>query len=123
MKIDYNAQRLARTMISHAYEESFVAVTKNNPFIEAYQWITSGSDRVCEICIDRESSDHYGLGPGIYPKDALPLDHPNGMCTFDVVITMTDEEISDAIADWYLGEGDPEMNKRIDDYVEEMKNF
>lgn len=122
-KIDYNAQRLARTMVQHAYEESFVSITKNNPFIDAYQWITSGSDRVCEICIERETSDHYGLGPGIYPKDSLPLDHPNGMCTFDVVMSMSGIEIADAIADWYLGEGDETMNKAIDKYVKELKNF
>lgn len=122
-KIDYNAQRLARTMVSHAYEESFVAVTKNNPFIDAYQWITSGSDKVCELCIDRETVDHYGLGPGIYPKDSLPLDHPNGMCTFDVVMSMSDAEIADAIADWYLGEGDESMNRKIDRYVKDLKKF
>ncbi len=122
-KIDYNAQRLARTMVQHAYEESFVAVTKNNPFIEAYQWITSGGSRVCALCMDRESVDHYGLGPGIYPKDKLPLDHPNGMCTFDVVITMSNDEIADAVADWYLGVGDKSMNKKIDKYVKDLKKF
>lgn len=122
-KIDYNAQRLARTMISHAYEESFVRATINNPFIEAYQWITSGGHNVCMLCIDRETSDRYGLGPGIFPKDQLPLDHPNGMCTFDVVITMSDKEIADAIADWYFKEGDESMNKKIDLFVNDLKNF
>lgn len=119
-KIDYNAQRLARTMISHAYEESFVALTKDNPFIEAYQWITSGGDRVCPLCIDRETLDQFGLGPGIFPKDSLPLDHPNGMCTFDIVVTMSDEEIQNAIDDWYMDEGDAEMNRRIDDYINSL---
>lgn len=122
-KIDYNAQRLARTMVSQAYQESFVAATKNNPFIEAYRWVTSGSDRVCPICIDRAETDHYGLGPGIFPKDALPLDHPNGMCTFDVVVTMSEREVADAIADWYLGEGDKKMNKSIDKFVKDLKRF
>lgn len=122
-KIDYNAQRLARTMVSHAYQETLVAVTKNNPFVEGYQWITSGSDRVCPICIDRAETDHYGMGPGIYPKNALPLDHPNGMCTFDVVMSMTAEESADAIADWFLGEGDKKMNKSIDKFVKDLKRF
>lgn len=120
-KVDYNAQRLARTMINHAYQESFVSMTKENPFIEAYKWITSGGHRVCPLCIDRETSDSYGLGPGIFPKDELPLDHPNGMCTFDIVVTMSDKEITDAIADWYLGEGDSDMNEKIDEYVKSLK--
>lgn len=120
-KIDYNAQRLARTMISHAYQESFVEMTKDNPFIEAYRWLTSGSDRVCALCIDRETLDQFGLGPGIFPKNKLPLDHPNGMCTFDVVSSYTDEDIADAISDWYFGFGDDELNKQIDKYLKSLK--
>lgn len=122
-KVDYNAQRLARTTISHAYQESFVRATINNPFIDAYRWITSGGHNVCTLCLDRETVDHYGLGPGIYPKDKLPLDHPNGMCTFESIISMSDEEIIDAVADWYLEEGDEDMNKRIEKFVNDLKNF
>ena len=122
-KVDYNAQRLARTMIQHAYQEAFVAATIHNPFIEAYQWITSGSDRVCELCMERESEDHYGLGPGVFPKDSLPLDHPNGQCTFDIVVTMSDDEMADAIADWYLGVGDEEMNKELTEFAEYLANY
>lgn len=122
-KIDYNAQRLARTMVSHAYQETLVAVTKNNPFIIGYKWITSGGHRVCPLCIERESTDAYGLGNGVFPKDALPLDHPNGMCTFDVVWSMSPEQSAEAIADWYLGEGDKKMNKSIDKFVKDLKRF
>ena len=122
-KVDYNAQRLARTMISHAYEEAFVEVTKDNPFIESYRWLTSGGHNVCALCIDRETVDHFGLGPGIYPKNKLPLDHPNGMCTFELIITMSDKEIADAIADWYLGEGDELMNEKIDIFINNLKKI
>lgn len=119
-KIDYNAQRLARTTIQHAYQKAFVDATLHNPFIEAYRWVTSGGHNVCTLCVERETEDHYGLGEGIFPKDKLPLDHPNGNCTFEVVITMSDMEISDAIADWYLGEGDPKMNEQIDEYIKSL---
>lgn len=122
-KIDYNSQRLARTMVSHAYQQAFVEATINNPFISAYRWMTSGGDKVCALCIDRETNDQYGLGPGVFPKDSLPLDHPNGMCTFECVMSMSDYEIGEAIADWYLGEGDEQMNKSIDKYVKDLKNF
>ena len=119
--VDYNSQRLARTMISHAYEESFVSLTYKNPFIDAYRWVTSGGDKVCPLCIERETQDLYGLGEGIYPKDKLPLDHPNGMCTFEVVVSMSDEEIGEAIADWYLGEGDEMMTRKLNDFVKSIK--
>ena len=119
--VDYNAQRLARTMVSHAYEESFVSLTKYNPFIDAYRWVTSGGDRVCPLCVERATMDDYGLGEGIYPKDQLPLDHPNGMCTFEVVVTMSEEEIDNAITDWYLDQGDEEMNEALDKFVKYIK--
>lgn len=111
-KIDYNAQRLARTMVSHAYEESFVESTKDNPFIEAYMWLASGSDRMCVICEERDGQ--------IFSKNDLPLDHPNGMCTFEIVMTKSYEEIGRSIANWINGEGDPKLNKELDDYAETL---
>ena len=120
-KIDYNALRLARTTVQHAYQKAFVDATKDNPFIDAYKWVTSGANNVCGLCIERETEDKYGLGPGIFPKDQLPLDHPNGNCTFEIVVSMTDDEIADAIADWYLGEGDEEMNEKLDKFANSLK--
>lgn len=119
-KIDYNAQRLARTMVSHAYAENFVRTTKNNPFIEAYKWLISNSDRVCPVCIGRAEDDSYGLGAGIYPKDQLPLDHPNGMCTFSIVMPDSYEQIADKLADWYNGQGDSELNEQLDKFAEDL---
>ena len=119
-KIDYNAQRLARTMISHAYEESFVMTTKSNPFIEAYKWLPSYSDRMCEVCQERGEKDNYGLGPGIYPKDQLPLDHPNGMCTFSTVINKDNEQIADDLSNWVLNQGDSNLNKELDNFASDL---
>lgn len=121
-RIDYNAQRLARTMISHAYEESFVRTTKNNPFITAYKWLPSYTDRMCEVCRERGEQDQYGLGAGVYPKDQLPLDHPNGMCAFSTVIPKSYSQIADDIADWYHGSGDSDLNKLIDGFVKDMRS-
>lgn len=111
-KIDYNAQRLARTMVAHAYQESFVESTKDNPFIESYRWLASGGDRMCPICADRDGQ--------IYSKDDLPMDHPNGMCTFEVVIEKSYEEIGRELADWVNGEGDPELNEALDNYADSL---
>jgi SPP1 gp7 family putative phage head morphogenesis protein len=111
-KIDYNAQRLARTMVSHAYQESFVESTKDNPFIEAYMWVASGGDRMCPLCEERDGE--------IFSKEDLPMDHPNGMCTFEVVIDKSYEEIGRELADWVNGEGDPELNAKLDDFAEEL---
>ena len=110
--VDYNAQRLARTMISHAYQESFVQSTKDNPFIESYRWLASGGDRMCDLCAERDGK--------IFAKDELPMDHPNGMCTFEVVIEQSYEDIARSLHDWINDEGDSELNEELDNYSETL---
>ena len=101
-KIDYNALRLARTLISHAYQQSFENVNRNDPFVVGYRWLISNfHGRVCEICRARAETDQFGLGVGVFPKDQLPLDHPNGMCTFEAVIPDDMDTIADKIGMWY----------------------
>lgn len=107
-KVDYVAQRLARTMVGHAYQQSVVATAKNNPFSEGILWISGHSHRTCEICRDRDGN--------VYPADKLPLDHPNGMCSFAVYISKSLTDIADELADWV--EGKP--NKAMDDWVASM---
>lgn len=102
-KIDYNAQRLARTMVSHAYEQSIIVTTKDNPFVKGIRWLTSNSHRTCEICVSRDNK--------MYKPEELPLDHPNGMCTFEPVIEDDMVEISNRIADWANGKYDYELDK------------
>lgn len=87
--VDYNAQRLARTLVQHGYQQSFVAVTQPNPLITEYKWLSNGS-RVCEICKARDGT--------IYKKDELPLDHPNGMCT---MIPVLESGYIDRLANWF----------------------
>ena len=111
-KIDYNAQRLARTMVSHAYQESFVQSTKDNPFIESYRWLASGGDRMCDLCAERDGK--------IFAKDELPMDHPNGMCTFEVVIEKSYDQIAQDLHNWIYGEGDPNLDAQLDDYAESL---
>lgn len=101
--VDYNAQRLARTMVSHAYQQAFVRTTQKNPFVTKYKWDASGGERMCEICEERDGK--------LFDKDDLPLDHPNGMCTFEAVIENSMGEIADRLADWANGAEDPELDE------------
>lgn len=119
-RVDYNAQRLARTMISHAYQQSFEAVNRNDPFVIGYRWLTSNfHGRVCDICRERAETDHHGLGEGVFPKNDLPLDHPNGMCTFEAVMSDDLETIANRIADWYEADPGtyPDMDKFAQDFM------
>lgn len=93
-RVDYNAQRLARTMISHAYQQAFETVNRNDPFIEYYIWHTSNfHGRVCDICRARDGQK--------FKKDELPLDHPNGMCTFEAYSPYSMKQIAQKIGAWY----------------------
>lgn len=115
--IDYNASRLARTMMSHAYQEAFERSTEKDPWIEAYQWNTGHNGRVCPLCIERAENDEYGLGPGIYPKGEVPLDHPNGQCFLTIVQVKTTKDVVNDLANWYNGTGDKKMNNLIDEFA------
>ncbi len=99
--VDYNAQRLARTMVSHAYQQAFVRTTQKNPFVTKYKWEASNSGRVCEICAERDGK--------LFNKDELPLDHPNGMCTFTAVMEDLDK-VAERLGDWAHGKADPEID-------------
>lgn len=102
-QVDYNAQRLARTAVTHAYQISFMRATHDNPFVEAYKWLSSNSSRTCPICAERDGK--------IYDKDSVPLDHPNGMCIIVAVISKSYEEIGAELGDWAAGENNPAIDR------------
>lgn len=101
-KVDYNAQRLARTMVSHAYQQSLERVCKNNPFVDGYIWSASGV-HTCPLCEERDGQ--------LFAKGDLPLDHPNGMCTFIAHIPEDMSKVADRLADWVNGKEDPGLEK------------
>lgn len=107
-KIEYNSQRLARTLISHAYQQSIIVVCKDNPFVDGIKWLSANTERTCEVCLERDGV--------VYPKDALPLDHPNGLCSYAPEVSKTYDEISNGISSWLGGE----ENKDLDDWYNVM---
>lgn len=102
-KVDYSAQRLARTMVAHAYQQSLERACAKNPFVDGYVWLSSNSSRVCPICAARNGQ--------FYKKGNLPLDHPNGMCTFEAAMSKSMNEIAEELAAWAKGES---SNKALD---------
>lgn len=82
-RADWRAERLARTMLQHAYQQTLVALTKDNPFVSGYIWHAAGN-HPCELCSDRDGT--------FYTAETLPLDHPNGQCDFEVVVNQEKAE-------------------------------
>ena len=118
-KIEYNSYRLAKTLITHSYQAAFMRVNRKDPFVIGYRWMISNSGRVCELCIDRSESDHAGLGPGVYDKDGVPFDHPNGMCWLEPVM-LSLKDIGSALGDWVNGGGDRKLNREIDAWIKDL---
>ena len=88
-KVDYNAQRLARTTITHTYQEAYKESVRANPFIKQIEYNASNNPRTCPMCSDRDGRR--------YNIDDAPLDHPNGRCFFTSVIP---DNLTDRIAEY-----------------------
>lgn len=90
--VDYNAQRLARTLSQHAFQRSFERSAEKNPFVEGYVWLSAFvHGRTCQICKDRDGQ--------FYKKGKLPMDHPNGLCTWELKMQST-KDVGKQIEDW-----------------------
>lgn len=107
-QVDYSAQRLARTLTQHAYQQSMLEVTKNNPWLKYYIWNANGS-RACPLCRERDGNR--------YTIENLPMDHPQGMCIIEPDF-VSDKVIVNDIADW-INE-DWGTYKEIDMYCSEL---
>lgn len=106
--VDYNAQRLVRTLTQHAYQQSVLEVTKNNPWLQDYIWHANGS-RVCPICRERDGKH--------YKAHNLPMDHPNGMCVIEPSFSNMNKVIDD-LANWV--NSDIGTYPEIDRYASEL---
>lgn len=111
-KVDYNAQRLARTAINHAFQQAQKRSCEKNPYVEGIQWISSNTHRTCELCNSRNGQ--------IYKVNDVPLDHPNGMCTTVPVIPMSLESIGTELRNWVDGGKNNKLDKWFNEYGEDF---
>lgn len=110
-KADYNAIRLARTSINHAYQTASIKSSSMNPFVEGIEWRSALiHGRTCELCMDRHEK--------IYPIDDVPLDHPNGLCAMIPYIPKSTMEVAIELRDWIDGKDNPKLDKWYNEYGE-----
>jgi len=122
-QIDYSAQRLARTSITHAHRESQYRSAERNPFVEAIHWELSGEHYSRQVsrwgedeCDDYATQDNYGLGVGNFPIGEVPLSHPQCLCVTYPVITKTMEQVADELKEWLDGGKNKELDKWFDEH-------
>lgn len=126
-QVDYNAQRLARTSITHAHRESQHESARRNPFVEAIHWELSDAHYERQVsrwgedeCDEYAEQDNYGLGVGNFPKDEVPLSHPQCLCVTYGVITKTLDEVADELNAWVDGEENPVLDEWYEKAVERV---
>lgn len=128
--VDYNAQRLARTLIQHSYQEAYDEVLGANPFVDGVIWRSAFAPTSCEICMERDGT-YYRTGDE-------PFDHPMGLCyleptfksSFDSRVDVgkngaygykgrdtSMQQIANELVDWAHGKSNP----AIDRYVSQAK--
>ena len=112
-EVDYNAARLARTSINHAYQTASIQGSYNNPYIDGILWQSSNHSNTCELCISRDGV--------IFDKDSVPLDHPNGLCTMIPHMTKDLKEIGREIRDWANGV-DNDSSEKIEEWFNYLKD-
>ena len=127
-KVDYNAQRLARTAINHAYFLDNVRVCTENPFVTAMHWdLSNAHDERQVIPFGPDECDDYaehdeGLGMGNFKPDELPCPHPQCLCAQWAVIPESLEDIGRQIGAWASGEPDERLDEWYDKYGSQNPN-
>lgn len=89
--VSYSAMRLARTEINNAFHGTAIRYTREMPWVNGYKWNLSGTHRNrvkgSDVCDDYATEDGYNLGPGNYPKRAVPSKpHPLCLCFVTVIV-------------------------------------
>lgn len=115
--IAYQAQRLARTSLTHANTESYISSCSANPFAEGLKWNLSNSHYSRQVKrFGKDICDEYA--GKIFPADKVPLQHCNCLCYF----TMETMPIGDArkeLISWLNGD----FNDKLDKWYNENKEF
>ena len=116
-KVDFNAQRLARTAINHAYFLDNVRVCTENPFVTAMHWDLSNAHEERQVIpFGPDECDEYaehdeGLGLGNFKPEEIPVPHPQCLCAQWAVIPESLEDIGRQIGAWASGEPDERLDE------------
>lgn len=105
-KISYNAQRLARTSITHAATETQIQNAKRNPFSLGLKWNLSASHSARMHGKQDECDDREGK---VYKPNETPLQHPNCLCFFTEEVD-TEKAIKE-LKEWSNGASNPKIDK------------
>lgn len=81
-KSRYTAERIARTEAARAWADGFAERYMDDDSVVAFKWKLASRHPKFDICDLYADANLYGLGKGIYPKNATPRlpVHPHCLC-------------------------------------------
>lgn len=114
--IAYQAQRLARTSLTHANTETYIQGSKMNPFCQGLKWnlSSSHSSRMhgrTDIC------DEYA--GKVFKPNEYPVAHPNCLC-YPTQENVDIDKARDELIEWVNGGENSKLDKWLEDYGEEF---
>lgn len=110
-KISYQAQRLARTSITHAQTETLIQNAKKNPFCKGLKWNLSASHFTRMHGMNDICDEYNGK---VFKPEEVPLQHPNCLCYFTEVIEDMGKCV-ETMKDWNNGKKNPKIDEWIKD--------
>jgi hypothetical protein len=108
-QVDYNAQRVLRTGMNHAFYLSTMESNKRNPYVEAVHWELSSQhfERQVER-FGRDECDDYSE----QDKYNVPIPHVQCLCVQYGVVPKSMDDIGKELGDWLAGGS----NKMLDNW-------
>lgn len=116
-RVEYNAMRMLRTSMNHAFLNANIEKWSKNPFIKKVKWCLSSahSDRMhgrTDICDDIN-------GKEFNVKD-VPTPHPNCLC-YQIPVTDDLNKVADDLKSWVNGKPNKALDKMFNIPAEEKK--
>ena len=116
-RVEYNAMRMLRTSMNHAFLNANIEKWSKNPFIKKVKWCLSSahSDRMhgrTDICDDIN-------GKEFNVKD-VPTPHPNCLC-YQIPVTDDLNKVADELKSWVNGKPNKALDKMFNIPAEEKK--
>ena len=118
--VSYQSTRLARTSITHSFNECALSQAYSNPFNKGMKWVLSSEHSIRmhgkrDVCDEYAEQNRYDLGTGVFILSEVPLAHCNCICHQYEITTDIDQAIKDLKA-WNNGEKNKELDKWYREY-------
>lgn len=112
--ISYQAQRLARTSITHSFSETNIENAKENPFNIGIKWNLSSShyERQVKRWGPDMCDDYAGR---VFKPEEYPIPHPNCLC-YPTNVNVPVEKASEELKAWTNGVKNEKLDKWYSEY-------